>query len=243
MITSDLQKLEPGAKVRLFIVDGSAFGAEPLYFHPYALAHTPEEIAAAGGDESKLQAKPLFFGGQEFSAWPCQITGLESSSDGAAAEPVLSVGNIYGSITALCLRFEDMAQAKVTIIDTFARYLDDGATPDTAQAYRQTWYIDSKTGEDGEVVGFKLSSPIDLQGRRAPTRQITALCTWAVRGQYRSGDGCGYTGTVYLNLKGEPVSDPALDKCSGCLVDCKKRFGEFAPLDFGGFPGAALLRR
>ncbi|PVF11381.1 phage minor tail protein L, partial [Yersinia pestis] len=33
------------------------------------------------------------------------------------------------------------------------------------------------------------------------------------------------------------------DKCSGLLVDCKKRFGADNPLPFGGFPGAALIKR
>ncbi|MCI0230166.1 UNVERIFIED_ASMBLY: phage minor tail protein L, partial [Cronobacter sakazakii] len=36
---------------------------------------------------------------------------------------------------------------------------------------------------------------------------------------------------------------PAQDKCSGLLTDCKKRFGADARLDFGGFPGASLIRR
>lgn len=243
MITNDIQKLEPGKKIRLVIVDGSAFDAGVLYFHGNAITHTAAEIAAAGGDESKLPAKSLKFGGQTFQAWPCEVKGLESSSEGQSPEPTLAVGNINGLITALCLNYEDMAQAKVTVIDTFARYLDDGEAPDANQCYRHIWYIDSKTEESGSAVNFKLSSPMDLQGRQLPSRQITPLCQWACRGLYRSGDGCAYTGSVRLTLKGEPTDDPAQDKCSGLMIDCKARFGESQPLDFGGFPGAALVRR
>ncbi|MGG4783975.1 phage minor tail protein L, partial [Morganella morganii] len=49
MITNDYQKLEPGNAVRLFEVDGTAFGApDILRFHAYNIPHTEAEITAAG---------------------------------------------------------------------------------------------------------------------------------------------------------------------------------------------------
>lgn len=53
-ITADDQKLEPGNQITLFEVDGTAFGADVLYFHNHAVAYTEEEVLAAGDDESKL---------------------------------------------------------------------------------------------------------------------------------------------------------------------------------------------
>ena len=54
MITEDYQRLEPGEKIRLLEVDGSAFGLDDvLRFHAYNLPHTAEEIAAAGGDDER----------------------------------------------------------------------------------------------------------------------------------------------------------------------------------------------
>ena len=249
MINNDVQKLEPGNATRLVEIDGSAFGAGHLYFHANTIPHTPDEIDAAGGDESKLPAKPVWFDGQEYSAFPYEITGMDTSSDGQTAEPTLKVANLDGVVTALCLRFDDMAQAKVTIFDTFTHYLDaknfpeGNATADPQQVKKQVWYIDSKTSEDDEVVEFKLSSPMDLQGLLIPTRQITAICTWACRNQYRSGDGCSYNGSLMFDLKDNPVTEPSQDKCPGLMISCKKRFGPDNPLDFGGFPGASLLRR
>lgn len=65
MITADYQSLEPGNKVRLIEVDGSTFGVDDvLRFHAYNLPHTEEEIAAAGGDESKLKAKSIWWQGR-----------------------------------------------------------------------------------------------------------------------------------------------------------------------------------
>ncbi|MBS4469585.1 phage minor tail protein L, partial [Cronobacter sakazakii] len=110
---------------------------------------------------------------------PFEITGLASSSDGQSAEPVLRVANLDGVVTALCLRFDDMVQAKVTVLDTFGQYLDARTFPDgnpsadPGQYFRQVFYIDSKAAEDNEVVEFRLSSPMDLQGLLIPTRQIT----------------------------------------------------------------------
>lgn len=68
-LNSDYQKLEPGNVVRLFDVDGTAFGvSDVLRFHAHNIAHTPDEIAAAGGDENKLPAKSIWWQGQEYKA-------------------------------------------------------------------------------------------------------------------------------------------------------------------------------
>ncbi|MBU2671800.1 phage minor tail protein L [Hafnia paralvei] len=249
-LNSDYQKLEPGNTVRLFEVDGSAFGLdEVLRFHAYNLSHTPEEITAAGGDNAKLAAKSIWWQGKEYGAWPCQIEGLEMATSGSTAQPTLTLANLNGSITALCLRFEDMAQAKVTIHDTLAHYLDaknfpeGNSTADPEQEKKQVYYIDRKSLENDETVEFELASPADLRGLQIPTRQIHSLCTWCSRGWYRTGKGCDYAGTRYFDENGQPVDDPSQDKCGGLLSDCQKRFGENNPVPFGGFPGAALIRQ
>ena len=249
-LNSDYQKLEPGNTVRLFEVDGSAFGLdEVLRFHAYNLSHTPEEITAAGGDDAKLAAKSIWWQGKEYGAWPCQIEGLEMATSGSTAQPTLTLANLNGSITALCLRFEDMAQAKVTIHDTLAHYLDannfpeGNPTADPEQEKKQVYYIDRKSLENDETVEFELASPADLRGLQIPTRQIHSLCTWCSRGWYRTGKGCDYAGTRYFDENGQPVDDPSQDKCGGLFIDCQKRHGENNPVPFGGFPGAALIRQ
>lgn len=199
-------------------------------------------------DESKLPAKSIWWQGIEYAAWPCQIEGIESSTTGSSAQPKLTVANLDGSITALCLAYDDMLQAKVSIHDTLAKYLDarnfpEGNTSaDPTQEKLKVYYIDSKSVETKLQVEFTLSSPMDLQGLQIPTRQLHSLCTWCIRGKYRSGDGCDYAGTRYFDKFNKPVSDPSLDVCSGNLTGCKLRFGENKELSFGGFPGTSLLR-
>ncbi len=249
MLNSDLQKLEPGNRIRLIEVDGTRFGADILRFHCDTLPFTPQELAAAGGDESKLPAKSVWWQGLEYGPWPFSVEGLEISADSQGNAPKLSVANINGLISALCLQFEDMAQAKVRIHDTLVHYLDarnfpqGNSSADPLQEKLQVFYIDRKATENDEAVGFELSSPADLRGLRIPTRQIHSLCTWCSRGGYRTGKGCDYAGSRYFDDKGNPVDDPSQDRCGGLLSDCQKRFGEHEPLPFGGFPGAALIRQ
>ncbi|WP_312664664.1 phage minor tail protein L, partial [Pantoea sp. CTOTU49201] len=160
----------------------------------------------------------------------------------------LTVANLDGSITALCLAYDDMLQAKVSIHDTLAQYLDaknfaeGNAGADPTQEKLKVFYIDSKSTETKRQVEFTLSSPMDLQGLMIPTRQLHSICTWCIRGKYRSGDGCDYAGTNYFDKFNNQVSDPSLDECSGTLTGCKKRFGEGNELSFGGFPGTSLIR-
>ncbi len=248
-------KLAPGGRVRLIKVDASEFSGGIHRFHYSPFPHTPEEIDAANGDEDKLGPKPIIWDGEVYEFWPFQMSGLELSTD-QAAEPDLSVSNLDGHITALCLQFRDMVNARVSIIDTYAVYLDavnfpggDNPSADPTAYKLQTFWLDTKTAEHDETVAWAMSSPADLQGQVIPTRQITSLCEWAMRGQYRSGDGCTYNGTAYFDAKGNPVSDPALDGCGGCLSDCRKRFGaglaepNTAILDFGGYPSTVLISR
>ena len=248
-LNNDYQKLEPGNTVRLFEVDGTAFGVGGvLRFHNHNIPHTEAEITAAGGDESKLPAKSIWWQGVEYSAWPCQIDGLEKSTTGSGATPKLTVANLDGSITALCLAYDDLLKATVTIHDTLAQYLDarnfpsGNTTADPTQETLQVWYIDGKNTETSEAIEFRLTSPMDLQGLMIPTRQLNSLCSWCIRGKYRSGDGCDYAGTNYFDKNNNPVTDPSLDQCNGTLTACKLRFGENNELSFGGFPGTSLIR-
>ncbi|VUS93717.1 phage minor tail protein L [Klebsiella huaxiensis] len=249
MITADYQKLEPGNEIRLLEIDGNVFGMDDvLYFHGHSIAHSESEILAAGGDESRLPAKPIWWQGNEYMPWPCIIEGIESTTSGRDAQPSLKVANIDASITALCLYYDDLVQAKVTVHDTLAKYLDarnfpeGNAAADPTQEKRKVFFIDAKSEETNEAIEFTLASPMDLQGIMIPTRQLHSICTWCIRNKYRSGDGCDYTGQRYFDKNNISVTDPALDVCNGTLSACKLRFGEDNELPFGGFPGTSLIR-
>lgn len=261
---ADIQTLEPGSLVQLIEVDCTAFGGDLLLFHGHAIVHSAAEVTEdpctllldfagqqyatqAIADVGTAPAKSIWWQGQEYKAWPCQIEGMEANSSGSPAAPTLSVGNIDGSISAACLFFDDFLQAKVTVRQTLTRYLDARNYPqgnpeaDPTQEAIEIWYIDRKTVETGELVQWELSSPGDVSGQMIPARIITGLCEWCLRGAYR-GPECGYTGAARFTEDDEPTDNPELDRCGGLVRSCKLRFGEREELPFGGFPGAALLR-
>ena len=270
MLRNDIQKLEPGSIVTLIEVDCTSFGGDILHFHGHNIAFsqnaverlvnplyagslswyagTEQRSAGEGEGAPTGTGIPIIWQGISYTAWPCQVEGIEADSTGQPTSPTLAVGNIDGSISSLCLFFDDLVQAKVVIRQTLSKYLDSAnfkqANPDAdpTQEVVETFYIDSKTQEDNQTITWQLSTPADVSGQIIPARLISGICEWALRGEYRGAD-CGYTGPLKFDENDNPVDDPADDKCGGLLSSCKLRFGENEQLSFGAFPSASLLGR
>ncbi len=252
-LSADLQQLEPGQLIQLIEVDGQDFGMDKvLRFH----AHN---IPAEGWASFAADNLPsIIWQGKEYDPHPYELKGFELTSTGSQPTPTLSVGNVANYVTALCIEYDDLVKAKVTIHTTLAKYLDaanwtngnPSAQADETCERVQVFYINAKTQENRSQVDFELCSPFDIQSLKLPSRQITPLCTWCMRGKYRGGSasdiaknrsyGCPYAGDRYFKKDGTPTDDPALDVCGGRLADCKLRFGDDQPLPFGGFPAANL---
>ncbi|MBF4365963.1 phage minor tail protein L, partial [Vibrio anguillarum] len=170
---------EPGSEIILFEVDGTDFDADILRFQSHLEPYTEQEIQAALQSGEDLQPKSITWQGEKFYTWPCQITGIEANSDGSPSSPTLIVANVDSSITALCLAYQDMSQAKVTVRRTLAKYLDAVNFPegndqaDQDQEHVEIWYIRRKLSEDKISVTFELSSPADVGGIQVG-RKMTA---------------------------------------------------------------------
>lgn len=242
-ILQTIQKLEPGAKVRLIEVDCTDFGGSVLRFHNYNVDYTESELLAfQQSGATEIPPKKIRWKGEDYTAWPYELSGIEWDGTGKSPQPSLEVANIDGSISAMCLILQNLFGAKVTEHITFRQYLPDGDDPDESMEFTQNWFITRKSGENQTSVSFELSSPADFTGQKLPRRQIYSVCHWAMNGGYRGPD-CGYTGTKYFTEKGVPTDNPALDKCGGLCLDCKLRFGEDQPLSFGGFIASSLIAR
>ena len=240
MITADIQGLEPGKLVQLFELDLSELGDEIWRFHGYA------------------QADSIWWQGQEYKPWAIEAEGFARNGTGQQPTPTLRVGNIGqdalgnplpGVISALCIALDDLVGARVIRRRTLAHYLDarnfaegnPSANP-AEELPQEIWLVECKTHEDKETVEFELTSALDFDGQQLPARQIVAnLCGWLTNGGYR-GPYCGYTGSAMFDREGQSVTDPTKDRCGGRVSDCKKRFGEWEPINFGGFPSADTLR-
>jgi len=227
-IVADVQTLEPGALLTFFEVDASALGAGVLRFHGINGSNT------------------LFWQGQEYAPWPISAEGFMRTSE-QQPTPTLSVANLDGTISLLCLSYEDMVGATLTRHRTFVKYLDavnfpDGnVTADPTQEFPpDVWFIERKSSETREAVVFELASVLDFQGVKLPRRQVLAdMCpsVFVYRGQY-----CNYTGPAVADELDNPTSNMALDKCGRRLSSCKMRIWPDDILNFGGFPAAGLVR-
>ncbi|WP_223553461.1 phage minor tail protein L [Pseudomonas sp. BF-R-01] len=184
--------------------------------------------------------------GNTYTPWPLQAVEFGTPSQGSPARPKLQLGNFGGAVSALCRQYDDLLGIKLKRRRTLVKYLDavnfasGNPTADAAQEYPiETWFITRKVNETPAAIEFELGSPLDLQGVKLPRRQVVAgTCLWA----YRSGE-CGYAGGPVADYANNPTNDPAKDQCSRTMTGCKKRFGEYGELPFGGFPGIARVPR
>ncbi|MFW8567077.1 phage minor tail protein L [Orrella sp. 11846] len=239
MILEDVQKLVPGNLVTLYEIDCRAIGGDVERYHN----HNDGEIV---------------WQGHSYHPWAIEAKNFARTGEGQQPRPELTVGNIgvddegepiTGVVTALCLALDDLIGAKVTRKRTFAKYLDAANFPDgnpsadpNEHLPDEQWLVSRRKLETPQAVTFELTSPLQFDGARLPSRPVIAgVCGWllieAPFGGYR-GAYCGYTGAQMFDEDGNPVTDPSLDRCGGRVSDCKKRFGEHNQLSYGSFPSA-----
>lgn len=229
-IAVELQKLEPSAIIEVFQLDASSFGGDIYYFH--------------AGTNNLTQN--ITWQGQEYVAYPIQITGFDFSAGGQLPRPKLVASNVTGIITALVLAYKDLLGAKVTRKRTMVKYLDGinfagGVNPtedQTAEFPNDIYYIEHKVAENKQLVEFELAASFDVQGVKLPRRQIIQnICPWKYRGAE-----CSYAGTAYFDKNDNAVGSLSLDVCGKRLSSCEARFGVNNELPYGGFSGAGLFK-
>ncbi|WP_436897704.1 phage minor tail protein L [Acinetobacter gyllenbergii] len=259
-LSSDFQKLYVDGLITLFELDASALGAGILRFHGYISYEDWQRIYISADqntwkadttliqadkvfDSEKVWMRNIIWQGKTFEPMSIQVDGLEMNSSGRASTPTLSMANningIQGAVTAYCLQFGDFAGAKLKVTRTLAKYLDaenfsnGNPTANPNESKNQHWFIEQKTSENAQQVTFELSNPIDFEGLKIPTRQISNYCNWG----YRSEE-CGYIGAAMFTEKNEPTDNPALDRCNYRTSGCRCRENE---LRFGGFPASSMV--
>lgn len=238
-----LQSLYPGEIVTLVQVDGRKFGAQVYNFHSENIQYTPEEIMKAvnGGT---LPPKNIIFKGIEFGARPFGVSGISFDGSGKAGKPQLTISNLDSKISAMIRSYNGMMQAQVKFLIFPKDLLQKDGTIAEGAFRRLIYYVERPNYVDQSLARFDLTSPYDMDGIMIPSRTTQSVCYWAQRGWYKSGKGCSYDGrNGWFDKDNNPVDDPALDFCPGTVTACKLRFGENAPLDFGGAAVASLARK
>lgn len=220
--------LTPSALVELYELDTTPTGSADVFrFSP----HGPNELG-----------QDIVWAGQTYVRLPIEAQGFEWRGNGTLPRPTVRVANVSGLLGAIA---EDLIGARLIRTRVFTRHLDAANfTAGNPQADpnqwldREVWFIDRKAVENNVLVEFELASSFDLSGVTLPRRQfLRAYCPWRYR-----GPDCGYTGPAVADVRDQPTTDPDQDRCGKRLRSCQLRFGEHAPLPFGGFPGVGLAR-
>lgn len=141
--------------VELFELDATSINGDYFRFH----AHQTEE---------------LFWRGQEYSKWPIQVEGITQEDKSSQLVPTLSLGNVDGSISALCVYFGDLIGAKLNHYlipldiylarNQFKDLIQEKSDDESIQSNH--WFIKQKIAADNEFVKFELSKLPDLRKLR-----------------------------------------------------------------------------
>lgn len=216
-----------GAMIDLFEVDLQPFGGDVVRFHSGVNANYSDVI----------------WQGRRYSAYPIQVEGFETKSEGVYSRPTMAVANVTGLITSINSDFDDALGATVTRRQVLVKHLDAVNFPngnpdaDSTMEAVSRYIIEEMAEETFEQVTYNLATPVDCDNAIVPARTILAdVCQWVYR-----GDGCGYSGPPVADEKDNPTTDPNKDKCSKCLRGCRFRYPKPSALRFGGYPGAAKV--
>lgn len=253
---SDVQKLEINGAIRLFELDATKYGGPIFRFHGIIGWSDFDIVHSFGSGDPTAMSKvrdnlSIIWQGEEYTAIPIDVGNISIDSSGKASSVTLTVSNtiddVKGAFGAYCRLFNDFIGCKLKIINTFAKYLDatnfpNGNTTAANEYVSQVWIVNHRTSENMLQISFDLTDPANHSGYKIPTRDITNYCHWALLGDYRSGEGCTYTGAAMFDEEDNPVSDPANDKCGARYSSCKLRFGN-APMPFGGYVSSSLIKR
>ncbi len=231
-IRSDASSLTPDARIELIELDLSPLGGDVLRLH-----------AGTNGFH-----QPIKWQGNDYMPAAIEATGFEVSGEGQVPRPKLTIGNVSGVITGFLFDYDELRGATFTRIRTLGKYLDaanfpngnPGADP-TQEFPREVYTLDRVSRDNGAVVEWEMGAPYDVLNTQLPARVvIDNLCD----AEYASGLICDWvpgTGGRYFDADDQPTTAEN-DRCSHCLSGCKARFGAIAPLPFGGFPAAGLVK-
>jgi len=180
-LNEELQSLEGSVIIELFEIDTGKYGGQIYRFHAGK---------AIQGD--------IVFNSNVYSAYPLEVEDFEIRGDGSLPRPKLTLANVDGFVSNLIAGKDDFVGLKIKRIRTFLKYLDEAnfidninpfGTPDeTAKFPDERYFINRKIVEDKNAIQFELSSELEMESVKLPSRTVYAgHCPWLYR-----GEGCDY---------------------------------------------------
>jgi len=183
------EKIPPGATIALRITSQSINLSAPATGGGSNLHFT---IPSRGANE-------ITFNDHTYTPYPIKAENFSWSTRGTQPRPTLTVSNINSACSALLRQYGDFVGCKLTMHQTFGRYVQGGAEPDDTKEFPPlVFVVDRRSAENNSICAFELATPWDAQGVSLPRRQILAsYCPWAYR-----GPECTYAGVPKQNRNG-----------------------------------------
>ena len=174
-INAEILKLSMDTIVELFELDATDIEGDIWYFH------------AGSGELSNS----IIWKSDVYVPTPIKMDGFKYTGKAELPRPKLSIANLEGVISALCLEYDDLVGAKVVRHRLFARNLDGMPDADDQAHFEpDIFFIERKTAENKTLIEFELASSLDVDGVMLPRRQVTTnTCT----AKYRSAE-CSFAG-------------------------------------------------
>lgn len=231
----EAQKLEGDALVSLYVIDTRPIGGNQII----RFTTMPDD------------GEPVVFGGDTYHAVDCEVEGFEWDGRGSFPRPTLKVTNLGGLVSDTINGVGDIVGSTFYRLRTFAKFLDNGGTPDPDAIFPPEIYtIDQRTTQNKTSVEWEMASPMDHLGVKLPRRiVIRDVCTHRYRVYNEdtntfdySNATCPYAGAKSFDENGVAVTDKSKDHCGKGLADCRLRFGKNGVLPTRAFPGVAKVR-
>jgi len=160
---------------------------------------------------SKNFSQDLIFQNHKFTFIPCELSNLESSSDGRQSKPTLKISNINNYMSYVLkdrnnLIGKNFIRKKVLAKDLDASNFTDGKNPFGFSNFKtfityDIFVINLKKSENKELIELELATKIDVQNISVPARKVTNdTCSWSYKCY-----GCNYGNTA--DYKGPSFED------------------------------------
>lgn len=224
--TENLQKLDAGTIVTMYIIDTTILGGACLYLTPSVNEFGTGIIWKDMSDTTVT-----------YLPFPIVADGFDKTGKGPQPRPTLSVSNVSHEVSALVRQYGDLCGCKVVRRRVMAQHLDAAnfvaGNPNADRSIHypdDEYYIERRAGETPAVISFELSSASDVAGVMVPRRVVQRnLCTWEYKGTDEQ-TSCPFKGP-FIGLNAT---------CKKDTTDCATKFpGQ--PLPFGGFKGARRM--
>tara|TARA_A100001015_G_scaffold252338_1_gene291856 strand:- start:4714 stop:5886 length:1173 start_codon:yes stop_codon:yes gene_type:complete len=163
-IDKEIQKQDPGsALIELYVLEYSS-NSFAYFFGGLDDDLTPIQFRDENGTVRTYEAVPIF------------AEGYGAQSDGSAARPELSIGNVGNALSSAIggLDFEELIGQRITKRTTLEKYLvgNSGDSTPPLEFPKHTYIVDRIKERNILSITFELASPFDVAGITLPRRQI-----------------------------------------------------------------------